>query len=205
MQDIVACHDCDLIHARRELPEGSSARCSRCGGVLYRNSGDVLDRCLALSLASLALLIVANAFPFLDFQIGSRVQGSLMSSGVMVLQDEGYALLALAVGITGILAPSLLILCLLWLVLPLRFGWRVPGMGAACRWVTHLKPWAMLEVYLLGVIVTFAKLSAMAKLTLGPGCLAFVMLIITVTAAVSAFDAQQFWRMLDRRAGMQRS
>ena len=199
MQDIVACHDCDLIHARRELPHGSSARCSRCGGVLYRNTGDVLDRCVALSLASLALLIVANAFPFMDFRIGGREQESLMSTGVQVLHQEGYALLAVAVGVTGILAPTLLVLSLLWLALPLRFGWRLPGMQVACRWVSHLKPWSMLEVYLLGVIVSFVKLSAMADITLGPGCFAFVMLIITVTAAISAFDAPLFWRLLDRR------
>jgi uncharacterized paraquat-inducible protein A len=31
---LVACHDCDEVHRVLELPDGGTAVCARCGGVL---------------------------------------------------------------------------------------------------------------------------------------------------------------------------
>jgi uncharacterized paraquat-inducible protein A len=45
---LVACHDCDLLQSEAPLPRGGSARCSRCGAVLYRAATDMLDRTISL-------------------------------------------------------------------------------------------------------------------------------------------------------------
>ena len=51
---IVACHDCDLLHQLGPVPEGGTARCARCGGVLRKRTRNGLERTLALSLAACA-------------------------------------------------------------------------------------------------------------------------------------------------------
>jgi len=48
---IVACRDCDLLHALGDLPEGATAVCRRCSGILRRRRRNTIERTLALSLA----------------------------------------------------------------------------------------------------------------------------------------------------------
>ena len=46
-----------------------------------------------------------------------------------------------------------------------------------------MHPWAMMEVYLLGVIVAYVKLTDLARLELGIALFAFVALILVMVAA----------------------
>ncbi len=46
---LIACHECDLLQREAPLPRGGVARCGRCGGELYRNHPESLERTLALT------------------------------------------------------------------------------------------------------------------------------------------------------------
>ncbi|HEX5077585.1 MAG TPA: hypothetical protein VFV80_00440, partial [Geminicoccaceae bacterium] len=60
--DIIACHDCGLLHQVAELPDGAAAACTRCGGVLRRRRSNSIERALTLTLAALILFVLANSF-----------------------------------------------------------------------------------------------------------------------------------------------
>src|SRR3990172_4167591 len=62
---LVACESCDLLQRLGEIPEGATALCVRCGGVLRRRRRNSIERTLALTLAASVLFVVANSFPFL--------------------------------------------------------------------------------------------------------------------------------------------
>ena len=62
--------------------------------------------------------------------------------------------LALAVAGAGVVMPLAKILGKAILV-PLQLGLRPRWIVAGFRWVERLTPWAMTEVYLLGVIVAY--------------------------------------------------
>jgi paraquat-inducible protein A len=194
---LVACPDCDLLLHKRELARKQTARCPRCGTVLYRAARDVIDRTLAFSLASLVLFIVTNCFPFMDFAVAGRDRVNFMVTGILQLWREGYWELAAVVAFTSILAPLFMISCLLYLTLPLRFGWHPPGMKTVLKLSEHLAPWSMMEVYLLGVIVSVIKLSAMADLSFGPAAYAFGALIVVLTAAQSVFEPEVVWDRME--------
>ncbi len=193
----LACHDCDLLHAARPLAPGEKALCSRCGSLLARGTRDVATRTFAFSSASLILLVVANSFPFMEFQIAGRVQVARLYSGITQLHSDGYDALAGMVLFTSVLAPFVMIAGLLALSAPMlmgkRFGWMV-GLGKA---LGRLKAWSMMEVFLLGAIVSAIKLSDMADIVFGPALYAFVLLILTSTASLVAFDPARFWDYLD--------
>ena len=59
-KSLIACHECDLLHHMREIPLGGSARCSRCGSVLYRRPADTVDAALALTATALVLFLLAR-------------------------------------------------------------------------------------------------------------------------------------------------
>jgi len=197
---LVVCHDCDLVSVRRPLAHGEKANCARCGSLLYRRPRDVVQFTLACSFASLVLFVLANAFPFLEFKIAGRVQVGHMVSGVRTLHDEGYGELAAMVLFTGELAPLVIIGCLLLLTLPLALGRRPAWLAPVCKLVARLKAWSMMEVYLLGVIVSAIKLSDMAELVFGPASYAFGALIIVSTAALARFDPEVVWLAVEERA-----
>lgn len=55
-----------------------------------------------------------------------------------------------------------------------------------------LRPWGMVEVFLLGVLVATIKLSGMATVIAGPALWAFVALTVLLTVVVS-FDPRGLW------------
>jgi len=189
----MACHHCDALHRRVELPEGATARCRRCGGVLRQRRRDALQRTSALAVAAAILFVVANVFPFLAFDMQGRTTQTTLASGVLALRAGGYVELAALVLFTTILAPGFQIALLLWLLLPLRWG-RVPRrVPEAFRLLRRVQPWSMMEVFLLGILVAIVKLSGMAQVVPGIALWSFVLLMVALAGAVSSFDGHELW------------
>jgi paraquat-inducible protein A len=197
---IFACHECGLIHRMRALPDGASARCRRCGATLYRERRDSLNRVLMLTLGALILFVLAHTFPFMTFKLEGREQVSTLLTGDIQLYRDGMWPLALLVFFTASLAPLLKLLGNLYVLLPLRLGWRGFGLARVFRYTEIVHPWAMMEVYVLGVIVAYVKLTDFAHLELGIAVYSFVALILTMVAAESALDPRQVWERLGPQA-----
>jgi paraquat-inducible protein A len=197
---IMACHDCGLLHHLRALPEGGVAGCKRCGAVLCRSKPNSIDRALMLTLAALILFVVANSFPFLTFELeGRSTTSTLMTGVVMLYEDAMWPLAVLVLGVT-ILVPLAKLLATTYVLLPLRFNRRAWGLTGVFRAVEIMHPWAMMEVFLLGVIVAYVKLSDLAKLELGIALFAFVALILVMIAAQLALEPREVWDRLGRQA-----
>jgi paraquat-inducible protein A len=197
---IIACHECGLIQRMRALPDGASARCGRCGATLYRERRDSLDRVLMLTIAALILFVLAHTFPFMTFKLEGREQTSTLLTGDIQLWRDGMWPLAFLVFATASLAPLLKLLGNLYVLLPLKLGWRVSGRARVFRYTEIVHPWAMMEVYVLGVIVAYVKLTDFARLELGIAVYSFAALILTMVAAESALDPRQFWQRLGPQA-----
>ena len=180
-----------------DLPQGSRAICGRCGAVLRANKPDTVERGIALALASLLLWAVANAFPFLTLEIGGRVEPSRLGSGVLGLWNDDFRGLAILVLLFAIVFPLLKIGAWLLVLVPLHLGRRPSWLPPFYRAVEWLHPWAMTEVFLLGVLVSYTKLMGMASVTVGPALLAFVALIVTMTWAEQALEPAEVWDRIE--------
>ena len=190
----IACHDCDLVHRPPQVPPGGAAKCARCGGVLFKERVDSLDRTLALTLAGTVLFVVANVFPFLSFHMQGQATTTTLGTGVVDLWSQGFPQLAALVALTAIAAPAVQLATLLNLLLPLRLG-RVPwGLAPTFRLMRRIQPWSMMEVFLLGILVSVVKLAGMAKIVPGLAIYSFAVLIIVIAAANAALDPRVIWR-----------
>lgn len=190
---LIACHECDLLQREVPLPTGRAARCRRCGAVLYRNTPDSLNRTLAYTLAAALLFAVANAFPIvgLDAQ-GNRTATTLFGT-VRTLYDDGMTSVAALVFATTILMPALELAAMLYMLLPLKLG-RVPhGLPAMFRLVQAVRPWGMVEVFMLGTLVSLAKLAHLAKVVPGIALWSFAVLMVLLAAVSAAFDPRALW------------
>jgi len=181
------------------LQRGEKALCLRCGSRLYGSSIDSLERTLALNLAALALLFVANAALFLHVSLEGQAQANRIFSGVADLLEFNFVPLAALIFFTTMLAPLLKILVTLYAVVSALLGRRLPGVAAAMRAAEILSTWSMLEVYLLAALVAIVKLSMMATVDLKVGAFAFFVLILVSTAANSALEPEAVWSRLEKQ------
>jgi paraquat-inducible protein A len=199
MPKLVACRDCDLLCRMPELPEGSLAYCARCGGVLRRRLRNSIERTLALSLAAALLFVIANAFPFLSFEMQGRITRTTLTSGVIDLWQQGVPQVAVLVGITAIAAPFAQLALLLYVLLPLQLGrvpWQMPRMS---RWLHQVHPWSMMEVFLVGILVAITKLVDLAEVIPGLALWAFGGLILVLAGALASLDPEAVWQRVEQR------
>ncbi len=194
---IVACQDCDLLHRQRLLRHGQRAMCSRCGAILYRKKRNSLDDTLVFSLTAMIFFFMANVFPFMTFKYEGRVQESVLFSGVRELFVQDMWAVALLVFLVSVVIPLLKIVGMLYVLVPLKLNRRPWSAPRIFRVVETLHPWAMVDVYMLGVIVAMVKLNDFATIVPGAALYSFAALLIAMAAAGAALDPHDVWERLD--------
>lgn len=148
---------------------------------------------LSLMLACALLLIVSNLFPIAVLEAqGAHVEATLFST-VVTVYDQGRELVAALILLTTIVLPALEIGCMLYLLIPLWLGRLAPNTPLVFRLVLAIHPWSMMEILLLGVLVTLVKLTDFATIIPGVSLWSFCALIVFFTMASSAFSARDFW------------
>jgi paraquat-inducible protein A len=192
----VACSDCGLLQESPELPARAVALCALCGKRLERTSGHSLDAALLCSLGTLGLLIPANILPLMHVSILGMTRESRMASGVRVMWDQHWVLLAGLVGACAIVFPLARFTVLSATLTCLRLGLRKRWLGPAFRWSHWLAPWAMPDVFLIGCAVGYSRLAATADVTVDPGgiCIIFAAILAMLTQAT--LDRRAVWRAI---------
>ena len=194
---LVACQGCDLLHRRDAVPRGQRASCRRCGTELDLGAAGAHHRVVPLTLAALVLLVFANSADLMSFRVGRLQETELVLSGPFELAEQGYHTLALLVGLTTFVVPALRLGSLLWVMTSLRRRTELAGARLALRLVGWLRDWSMLDIFLLGAIVAWIKLSDMAHVAMAAGFWACCALVVVTSAALSAFDPREAWDSLE--------
>jgi paraquat-inducible protein A len=190
------CHECGQRHYHQPIELGETARCTRCGTVLYRNRRVAFDKSLAFTLAATIMFVIANSFPFLGFGFPGEIRDTTLISGSLQLYQDGDAALAFIVFFTSVVAPGVQLLLLLYLLIPLYLGYKPRDIPDALKFALHMGYWGMMDVFMLGILVSAVKLGDMATLVVGPALLAFLLLIFLLAGARSAFDSERVWAMV---------
>ena len=197
MDTMIACHECDLIHRIQPLAEGTMARCTRCGASLYRHRPNSLERTLALTIAGMILFVLANSFPFLAMKIDTQVQQSTLLTGIKELYAQGMWEIALLVLLTTVLLPFIQLFSMLYVLLPIKFNRKPWMMVPIFRVLQKIQPWSMMEVFMLGILVSIVKLAGMAKMIPGASLFAFLALIFVLAASSATLDPHLVWERVE--------
>jgi paraquat-inducible protein A len=193
----LACPNCDALFLEPVAQEGERVICPRCLTRLFSRRQNFVHRSTALVFAAAFFFILANAFPFLTLRADYRESDMLLAGAVSGLQAEGFSALATMVAIFTLAAPSVLIGALLYVLVPLLRERRLRWALHLCRAIHEARRWNMVEVFLLGVLVSLLKLGSVATLTLGTSFWAFAGLIICLTAALATIDQAELWEKLE--------
>jgi paraquat-inducible protein A len=191
--ELIACHECDLLQRNVAIAPGAAVRCGRCGGVLRRRPRYGIDQSLPLFVAAAILLVMANAFPIVTLQLQGDETDATLLRAARVMYDEQRPDVALLVLVTGVLAPALQIGAALYVLGALRMRRLPRGFAAAFRLFRQSAPWAMIEVFALGVLVAMVKLAHVATIVPGIALWSFGVLMVVLAAAVNAIDTREIW------------
>lgn len=197
MSRMIACHQCDTVQRLPQITDSGVVRCARCGAVLYRKKKNSLDRTLALAITGLIVFCLANSFPFLFMQSDSNVQETTLLSGIRELYAQDMWPVALLVLLTTIAVPLAQLLVILYLLVPFKLNHRPRFTAPALRFLQAIKPWGMLEVMMLGILVSIVKLSDSADIIPGISLYAFMVLIFIMAAIAATFDPHAIWERLE--------
>lgn len=192
-----ACPDCDLLIHVGQLREGERALCPRCDAELARG-GRSTQSLFVLTLSGLILWFASLWLPVLQIDSNGLKQTVSLWEATWAMLDQDEWLLAMLVAMTTLVSPVLQLSMMIWLLVPVLLGKPPLLVGWVFRVFHANQAWLMLEVFFLGLLVTAVKLTDMAQVVPGWSLLAFVGLMLVMSAQAILFDADVYWRAVDK-------
>ncbi|MGH8170737.1 MAG: paraquat-inducible protein A, partial [Steroidobacteraceae bacterium] len=197
----VACPDCGLVQRLPSVGNRHIAECRRCARLLAGPATGRVEAPLALALAALLLLIPATVEPLLQVASHGAARISWLSSGITGLWHEGFEALAVIVGAFCLVFPYLYLATLIAVLAVLQLGGRA-HLGAVFRWLLRLRPWMMLEVFLVGCFVAYSRLHLVVGVQVLSGGWCLMGATAALLLALTQLDERTVWEALPlRRAG----
>ncbi|HEX4241385.1 MAG TPA: paraquat-inducible protein A [Steroidobacteraceae bacterium] len=192
----VECRNCGLLQIQPAVQRRDVVSCSRCNTQLEHNAGKSLDATLACSAAIMLLLVPAWTAPFLTASALGATRTSFLPMSVTVVWRDGSPLLAAMVCLFVLAFPLMRFGALTAVLLAMRLGRRPAWLTPAFRLCNALQVWAMLDVFLLGLIVAYFRLRSSLLVSLEPGAICFVLAGLLSLVARATLDKAQVWRSI---------
>jgi paraquat-inducible protein A len=191
------CHDCGQMQILPAMPPATRAICLRCDAVLRHTRYHPLVLPAALNLSALILFGVAGTLTVMSVTTAGQQRAASLVSGPAELEYYGLWELSVVVLVTTFAAPLARVLCMLTVLAGLQMRRPPAELRAIFAWVERLRPWSMIEIYMLGLYVAYVRLSAISTVTLGPALYALGGLIGIMLLADIFLDDQAVWEAME--------
>lgn len=193
--DLIACMSCDTLTRRPRLLRDEIAICPVCGGVLLRAAKSV-QQLAALSITAAVMWLLANVTPMLGIDLSGRHSQTTLWGSVLSFTNHLTAPMGVVVALALIVLPALQIGILCWLSFFALAGRRAPLFNELMRAWDGMHAWSMVEVGMLGILVSYVKLKGLFDVDVGIGMWAMAGLAIVLTLIVPR-DVRALWHQLD--------
>lgn len=192
-----ACPDCDLLIDITAVPVDFNAVCPRCGHVLYEAHPNAVLRGLALSASGLLLFPLAMLLPIMTLSRMGLVHAGSIADGIFRLFTGGYWVMGTMVLVCAVLAPLIDLLLLFFITSLIWLKKKTPHLTTMMRTLHHIRDWAMLEVLMMGIMVSLVKLKDMATLEFGAGLACMVMTLLCAVLSQVVVNHHELWEKID--------
>jgi paraquat-inducible protein A len=197
----VSCHFCSTLS---KVPKGTNLKkseliCPCCKSTIHSRKPNSINRTWALLIAAIILYIPANTLPIMTFTLWGDGQPDTIISGVIHLMDGGMWPLALLIFVASIFIPvlKLIILMLLMISVQTKARWKPQDRTALYRVTEFVGRWSMVDVFVIGILVSLVQFGNSANVTPGLGSLSFAAVVILTMFAARAFDPRLIWDVLE--------
>lgn len=191
MAQTVLCRHCDLVQTIPSLSAGQEACCSRCNNTLDARHQQPILRPVLYAATALFMLLLANLFPFVSmYAAGDKHQMSFFDTSSVLFQQH-HQWLALLIWLLIQAIPAFCMSAIIYLKLGMLY--KLPFRIWVARVLYMLKPWSMVDIFLMGLIVSFVKLVADAEISLGPSFWAFCIFCLLHLRVFQVIDRRELW------------
>jgi paraquat-inducible protein A len=194
--ELRVCAGCGFVQYLPSLAPGMSAHCARCSTTLRRVSVHQPNHIAALVLAALVLLVVMCSSNLMTVQTAGIRHTANLFSGPDELVHRHMAELAIAVLFVTVVAPFGRLFALLYVVTRSHEKTPPRHLRRIFAWAERLRPWSMIDVFVLGVFVAYVKLGDVVTIGLSVGVYALLVLTFILVWIDSAFDRHALWERI---------
>ncbi len=190
---LAACCTCGRVS------NASHHRCPRCHSRLHLRKPHAIQNTIALMAAAMALYIPSHLLPVLVVtELGDTTHNTIIG-GMMSFWETGAYPIAIVIFTASILIPLLKIAALSWLCAAASGKTHPsPTMLGRIYWLTELLGrWSMVDIFVVGILVSLVQLGNYMSIIPGPGALAFAAVVMLTMFAAMSFDPRLLWDRLD--------
>jgi paraquat-inducible protein A len=190
---LAGCHTCGKVSPV------SLDLCPRCGTKLHLRKPASIESTIALMVAAAALYIPSHLLPIMTVVELGDVTHNTIIGGMMTFWRTGAYPIAIVIFTASILIPFLKIAALSWLCAAAS-GKVHPSPAALGRiyWFTELLGrWSMIDIFVVGIMVSVVQLGNYMTISAGPGALAFAGVVVLTMFAAMRFEPRLLWDRLD--------
>jgi paraquat-inducible protein A len=174
-------------------------RCPRCGVRLHLRKQDSVRNTMALMLAAAVLYIPSHMLPVMTVvELGDVTHNTIMS-GMKTFWRTGAYPIAIVIFVASILISLLKIIAMSWLCAAATGKVRPsPRTLGRLYWFTELLGrWSMIDIFVVGILVSIVQLGNYMTITPGYGAIAFAGVVLLTMFAATSFEPRLLWDRLD--------
>jgi paraquat-inducible protein A len=202
----IACPDCGLKQQLPDLEAGRVAQCRRCERPLARPVVAGLDASLALMSAALVLWFPACVATLMTVSATGATRTSALGTGAYALWSTGFPSLAIVVALFSMIVPWAYLVLMIAILSAVRTRHAhadesgaaagAPLLGVLFRWGGELRPWMMMEVYLVGCCVAYSRIQSVATVEVGMAGWCLIAATLLLLLGLAELDPRTVWRLL---------
>ena len=192
---------CQLCQTVVKVDGSGELFCPVCNTRVSLRIRQRLSRTWAWLLTATFLYIPANIFPVATIAKLANNQPDTIFSGVMRLLQEGMWPLAIIVFDASIFVPLLKLVVLFWLLISIheRSSWRPEERALFYRITEFVGRWSMVDIFVIAILTALIQFGELAYVEVGPGSIAFALLVIATMFAAHSFDPRLIWDARETR------
>lgn len=191
-KDVMLCPQCDLVVELPTLSEGKKAVCPRCHTTLTARWVEPSLQPICFAISALIMMVFANLFPFVNMRVSGIYSQIYLIEIPKVMVGDNYTSLATLFVIFVQLIPAFCMTAIVMLCLKVKLPYRLKVvMGRA---IYLAKVWCMVEIFLVGVLVSFVKLMAYGDVGIGASFIPYCLFCLLQVRAFQCMDRHWFWQ-----------
>ncbi|WP_419174071.1 PqiA/YebS family transporter subunit [Desulfosediminicola sp.] len=195
--NVSACPQCDILLQHHETPDHHASVCPRCGFVMRNNRPGTVDKVLALSITGLLVYLPAILLPLITLEkLGMSDKANVVDTVLQFFANEYYFVSFMTL-VSTIVFPLMLLLLTFIISLQLKRNHPSKMLARLFRAYCHLEEWAMVEVFLLAILISIFKMIHTANIVFNAGLFCFIALVFVTFGICVVLDKVRYWELLD--------
>jgi paraquat-inducible protein A len=196
LDKLIICSECHTLHRKIKLKDAKAAYCEECEKLLYHHHDNLKEKAFALALATLITFLMASSFAIVKIEMNGVWHGLTLPFVFMTLFKEEFFVVGMIVSFLIFVIPMLYIVIYTFIMVLMNLRSGKETVRKLLVTLAMLRPWNMIEIFLISILVALIKLIGYAQIQFGVSfwaLVAFILLDIYLTKAIRLADLWDLW------------